>query len=448
MATNVILQWQHDRQAKIQMARSLLDGVSALGRDMNGEEEKRYNDLLAEADKLQGKIEQERRLQAHEADLAAPQRRAAKPNPENPLLDMPDSDIRQYSILRAINAMATGDWRNAQLEMEASEAMSKRYGISPQGILIPFDVMAGTKAQREQRDLTKGTNTAGGYMVATNLLADSFIDILRNRSVLLSAGATLLDGLIGDVAIPRQTSASTAYWVAENAALTESQPAFDQVAMAPKTLGGYVDISRKLIKQSSIGVENFVRTDLTRILAIEKDRAGLHGSGSGGQPTGVAGQSGVNLVALGTNGAAPTWATMVQLETEVAVDNADIDPMAYICNAKTRGKLKTTPKEAGTNDTMIWDVRDRTTPVNGYPALVTNQVASNLTKGTASGICSALFFGNWRDLIFGMWGAIDLLVDPFTGGTAGTVRVIALDDIDVAVRHPESFALSLDVLTT
>jgi hypothetical protein len=87
--------------------------------------------------------------------------------------------------------------------------------------------------------------------------------------------------------------------------------------------------------------------------------------------------------------------------------------------------------------------------VNGYPFHVTNQVSSTLTKGsgTGVGVCSAIFFGNWADLIIGMWGGLDILVDPYTGGTAGTVRVIALQDVDVAVRHAESFAAMLDALT-
>ena len=181
------------------------------------------------------------------------------------------------------------------------------------------------------------------------------------------------------------------------------------------------------------------------MLALEIDRAALHGSGSSNQPTGVAATSGIGSVAGGTNGLAPAWSHIVALETEVAIDNADIGALMYVTNAKVRGKLKTVEKASSTGQ-FVW--ADGDTPLNGYRSLTTNQVSSTLTKGTSSGVCSAIFFGNWSDLLIGMWGGLDLLVDPYTSSTTGTVRVTALQDVDVAVRHPESFAAMLDALTT
>jgi HK97 family phage major capsid protein len=214
--------------------------------------------------------------------------------------------------------------------------------------------------------------------------------------------------------------------------------------MSPKTLGAFTDFSRKLTVQSSIDVEAFIRRDLAAVLALEIDRAALHGSGSSNQPTGIAATSGIGSVAGGTNGLAPTWAHIVGLESEVAIDNADIGSLAYVTNAKVRGKLKTTEKASSTAQ-FVW--ADGATPLNGYNAVVTNQVSSALTKGSSSGVCSAIFYGNWMDLLIGMWGGLDLLVDPYTASTTGTVRVVALQDTDIAVRHPESFAAMLDALT-
>jgi hypothetical protein len=134
----------------------------------------------------------------------------------------------------------------------------------------------------------------------------------------------------------------------------------------------------------------------------------------------------------------------VKLETEIAADNADLGALAYITNTKVRGKLKETEKFTN-GGREIW--QDGATPLNGYAAYVSNQVLSNLTKGSSSGVCSAIFFGNWADLIYGNWGVMDVLVDPYTGGTSGTLRVISLVDMDVIVRHPESFCLMADALT-
>ena len=138
--------------------------------------------------------------------------------------------------------------------------------------------------------------------------------------------------------------------------------------------------------------------------------------------------------------------TAIAPEREGAVDNADRGALAYMTNPKVRCKLKTTRKFGTDNEGTVW-TDDPRTPLNGYRAFVTNQVASNLTKGTGTNL-SAIFFGNWNDLIIGQWGTLDILVDPYTGGTTGTVRVIAFQDVDVAVRHAESFAAVLDADTT
>lgn len=437
---NKILSLMHERQAKIQQARAMLDTIEGENREFTPDEEQRYTALVEAADRLSARIARAQELEQRERELAEPTRAPIKPNAKTAEIGMPATDVRQYSIVRAINALASGDWRNARLELEASQAVAKRLGFEPQGLFVPYDWLASA----EPRDLVKGTATAGGYLVDTDLQAQNFIEILRNRVVVIGAGATVLDGLVGDVAIPRQTAASTAYWVAENGAPTESQPAFDQVPMSPKTLGGYVDISRKLLLQSALSVEAFVRNDLARVLGVEIDRAALHGSGTSNQPTGVAATAGIGAVVGGANGAAPTWTHIVALETEVAVDNADVGALRYITNPNVRGKLKTTEKASGTGQ-FVWS--DGANPLNGYPASVSSQVANNLTKGTSTGVCSAIFFGNWNDLMIGMWGSLDLMVDPYSLGTTGARRVIALQDIDIAVRHPQSFSAMLDALT-
>ena len=347
-------------------------------------------------------------------------------------------EAQRFSFMRAINAMANPGDRQAQeaaaFERDCSEAYGQKLGRSAQGFYVPIEV--------QQRDLTAGTPTAGGHTVATNLLSANFIDLLRNKMALTGLGAQFMGGLSGNIAIPRQTGGATAYWVAESGAPTESQAAFDQITMSPKTVGAYSDISRKLLLQSSLDVEAFVRNDLATVLALAIDLAAINGQGAGNEPRGVLKVAGIGSVVGGANGAAPNWAHIVDLESQIAVANADVGSMGYLTNAKVRGKLKTTSKVTGQNG-FIWE-----DGLNGYNAAVSNQVPSNLTKGTASGVCSAIIFGNWADLIVGQWGTLDLLVDPYTGGTSGTVRVVALQDVDIAVRNAVSFSAMLDALTT
>ncbi len=412
-----------------------LEEYRALDPENRTEENKTQRDKdLNRAKELEIEIQAERDA----INLANRMNETINGNPPDldPNIGMEDREIRQYSLVRAIRAAANGNWSEATLEHEASNEVAKRMKKDPQGFFVPHDWL-------ERRDLVVGTPSAGGDLVEDELRAGSFIDMLRNKMVVQQAGATVLSGLVGNIFIPRQTSGATAYWVTEGNSPTESQQAVDQVELKPKTVGAFTDYSRKLLLQSSIDVENFVRTDLATVLALAIDLATLHGSGTDPEPLGIANTPGIGLVVGGANGANPNWGHIVDLETEVAQDNADIGRLSYITNAKVRGYCKQTDKGTDTGK-MLW--ADNGTPLNGYNAYVTNQVKSDLVKGTSSD-CSALFFGNWADLMVGMWGSLDILVDPYTHSTSGTVRVVALQDVDTAIRHAESFAAMVDALT-
>lgn len=363
-----------------------------------------------------------------------------------------DESVRKIAGFEIECARAAADKR-----VDASSSRAGAFTIPPDVLSSPLNVRAseaelavkmlmarmGVGGKLGQRDLNVTTATAGGNLVATELLGASFIDILVNQLSVMLMGATMLTDLQGNIAIPRATAGSTGYWVAENTSPTESQQAFDQVALTPKTTGAFVDYSRRLLLQSSIAVEAFVRMDIARTIALMIDLAALTGTGASNQPRGVLNTSGIGSVAGGTNGAAPTWDNVVDLESALANANAPVNSLGYLTNTKVRGKLKRTQKFATTNGQEIWQDGG----INGYRAGVSNQVPSNLTKGTSNGVCSAILFGNWADLLIGLWGGLDILVDPYTGSTAGTKRVVALQDIDVSVRYAVSFAAMLDALT-
>lgn len=355
-------------------------------------------------------------------------------------IGMSKREVKQYSLMRALNALSNpGDQaaqRAAAFERECSEEQAKVLGKSARGLFVPNEV--------QKRDLLVGTPTAGGNTVATDLLSGSFIDILRNAMVINRMGTRMMTGLVGQVAIPKQTGSATAYWVAENAAPTESQQSFGQVTMTPKTVGAWTDISRRLLLQSSIAVESLVQTDLATVLGLAIQQAAINGSGASNQPSGLMTLLTTPAVVGGTNGAAPTWANIVALETAISSANADVGTLGYLTNAKVRGKLKSTEKFTTSNGQPIYEAGN--TPLNGYQTAITNAVPSNITKGTGTNL-SAMLFGNWADLMIGMWGSLDLMVDPYTGSTAGTVRVVALQDVDVAVRNLESFASFVDIIT-
>jgi HK97 family phage major capsid protein/HK97 family phage prohead protease len=339
-------------------------------------------------------------------------------------LGLSEKESRSFSFLRAINFLANPTDRSAReaaaFEIEASEAAAAKLGRQSRGITIPQDVL--------RRDLNVGAATAGGNLVATELDAGSFIDLLRNASALDQAGATVLTGLTGNVAIPRQSGAATAYWVAESGSPTESQQTVDQVSLTPKTVAAYTDYSRRLMLQSSIDVENMVRNDLARVLALKIDAAGLYGTGSNSEPLGLKLTTGIGTENFAA--AIPTFAEVVALESDVATANALLGSPVYLMNAAMRGGLKTKAKDAGSG-LFVMEGNE----VNGYRGVLSNQVESG-----------DLWFGNFADLIIGYFSGLDLMVDPYTHSTSGTVRVVAMQDVDIAVRHPESFSRGNDTL--
>lgn len=363
-------------------------------------------------------------------------------------IGMSEKEVRSFSFLKAVNALLNPSDHKVQnaaaFEREVSRAAAEKSGKAERGFVIPTDVL-GAPARR---DLITGTATStakGGNLIQTDVLGSSFIDVLRNSMVLPQVGARFMSGLQGNVAMPKRTTSVTAYWPGENTAPTEGANVFGQVTMSPKTLAAYIDIGRRLAIQSSVDVEALVRDDLAQTLAIAIDEAALGGAKTNG-PTGVRGTSGIGSVSIGTNGGAPTWQSIVNLVREVEVDNALTGSAAFVTNPKVKAKLAQTLHTSSTGANFLLPAPYDS--LFGFPMVVSNQIPSNLTKGTSSGVCSAMIFGVWSNLMVGQWGGIELIVDPHSLSTTGATRIVALAELDVAVRHAESFAAVLDYTTT
>ena len=336
------------------------------------------------------------------------------------------AEVRDFSVMRAIRAMANPSDRQAQeearFEMEVSEAAQRATGRTARGVMLPTEVLRSWA----QRDVNTSDDSA---LIAEDFRGGDFIDVLRNASSVMAAGATVLNGLQGSVAIPKKSAASSAGWIAtEGAASAESEPTFGQVVMAPKVVGAHTQITRLMMQQSSLDIENLIRNDLAQGIALAIDSGALQGSGTSGQPTGIKNTSGINTPTAFAN-PNPTFAEVVSLETAVAEDNALLGNLAYILPASMYGALKTALKDAGSGQFVVGPDGQ----INGYNAIVSNQV----TAGD-------LFFGNFSDALIGLYGGLDIVVDPYSNSTSGTVNVTALQTVDIAVRNAVSFALGND----
>jgi HK97 family phage major capsid protein len=340
-----------------------------------------------------------------------------------------------YSLTRAIRQASAG--RLEGLEREISDEIQMRSGKAPTGFYIPHSLLGETRAM----SVSGTSGTVGGDYVGT--VNRGFIDALRPLLKIAMAGAEILDGLTSNISIPRQAAASTASWKAETAALDESTPVIDQMELTPRRVGSYTILSKQLLIQASNDVERLVRNDLLAACATALDVAAINGAG-GTAPTGILATSGIGAVVGGTNGAAPDWADIIALISSIETVDALAGRPAFLINPATAAKLRATAKVASTDSRMILEGND----LLGYPVHISSNVPSNLTKGSASGICSAIIFGNFNDVVLASFGeGIDLIVDPFTNATSGQTRVIANSYVDVGVRRPASFAAMKDALT-
>ena len=349
-------------------------------------------------------------------------------------IGLTDEEAGNFSFMRAIRALVDpGNQRlqeEAAFEREASDAAAQQMGRDAQGIMVPTEVL--TRALSSST--AGGTGETGGYAIANPLLAQSFVEMLRNRSVLMGM-ATPLGGLIGNPDIPTQEGGAQGYWIGEDDDAPEGTQVLGQRQLSPKTVAAFSELTRRFLKQTSIDGEALVRRDLASALALTIDKAGFYGSGVGNEPLGIKNTNGVNVIDFGGAGsgggvALPTWKEVIAMETEISADNADVNSMAYALNARMRGHFKSTEKFAGTSGQPIWEGGNT---VNGYRPEVTNQIATG-----------DLFFGNFADLVIGMWGGLDITVDPYTHSRKGRLRIVTMQDVDFVIRQAASFCYGSD----
>lgn len=423
------------RARKIAEMRTLTEAPEGNGGDLSDEQAKRFDTLKGEVTNLEKRVERQALIDAADRRAADTTTLSGSGNEQF------DVECRQFSLRSAIAAQVPDIAGSVDTgrEREISAELQRRSGRKTQGIAVPMEVF-------EQRVITTAAPAGGpgGNIIATDHLGAQFIDTLRANLVTGRLGARVLNDLQGDVNVPRLKSSAAAGWFAENAAIGTSDAEIDQVALTPKHVGARTEFSRNMLLQSSPDIEQLIRADFAAILAEAVDRAAINGGGSN-EPDGILQTTGIGDVAIGTNGGPITWSKAIDLIAEVEIDNAM--GTAMLTNPKVVKSGRKTLKESGDAGAgYVIDMPDR---LAGYPLASTNLVPSDLDKGTSTGVCSALIFGNFGDLILGYWSSFDLLVNPYesTAYSKGNVQVRGIITMDVAVRHPESFAAIKDLTT-
>ncbi len=346
-------------------------------------------------------------------------------------------ESRNFSIVKAVQGLMNG--RMSGRELEIQQELTRRNGKSSQGVFVPNESW-------KTRDYVKGTASAGGNLVATMQMPDSFVDVLRSKSVALELGATVLPGLIGDVSIPTRTAGATAYFVAESGSITESTGTFGTITMSPKEMAAFSKFSHLMKLQATPAIEDLIRNDFISTLATKLDQVALNGGGSN-EPDGILQTTGIGSVAIGTNGGAITLDKVLDLKQTVAVDNADVASCAFVTNTSVENALSKLKDSNSAYHLSPYAGAVGSQQIANRSFMVSNNVPSNLTKGSSSGVCSAMIYGNFSDLLVGLFGESEILVDPYTLSQTGVTSVRIIQALDVKVRHAESFGAIQDITT-
>lgn len=368
-------------------------------------------------------------------DLLKIMEERGKANPQSDAkLGLTQKETQQYSLFNAIRAVADKSWQNAGFELECSRAIAQKLGKvpDPHKFYVPFEVQGRGLPGRGlpgRRDLTVASASGGGYLVETANM--SFVELMRNRSVVYTLGAQRLAGLTGSVTVPKQTGAATAVWLANEASTaTESAQTFGQMALSPKTVGAYTEISRQLMLQSSPDAEGIVASDLATVCALAIDVGALRGAGSSGEPQGIVGTAGVGSV----SGSSLAAAGILEFQSDVAAGNLLSDSFGYVTTPAVAALLMARPELPSTGTTRLWQGSMLNGSLFGMRAIVSNQMSS-----------ATMLAGDFSKVVIAEWGVLEVEVNPYANFQAGIIGVRAMVSIDVGVRYGGAFSYASSI---
>ena len=438
---------KEERAARFKELDAMVELMTKEARAFKAEEQTKYDGLKGDVESINQRLAVLEEKEKRDAATAVPMYNTGETRKE--VSEKEQRDFDSYSFLKICRQAANRkplDGFEAEMNQEAEKEV-RSAGATPSGAgyAIPLLVLRNSKIQKRDNTATGGSpaGVEGGYTVQTEL--KSYIEALQETSRVTLLGAEFITGAVGNIDMPRENAVYSAGWKnGENATTAEKNPTFTKVSLTPKRLGGYIDVSNQLLAQSAVGFENRIRRQIMIGQALGIDAGAINGAGSSGEPTGILQTSGIGSVVGGTDGAAPDRDDLIDLWKEVAVDKALLGSLAYLSNPQVFAKLAKTKTDSGSGIFVL----DKNKDFMGYNFGVSTNVPSTLDKGTATGVCSAIIFGNWNDLMITQWGGMEILVDPYTQALTGLTRMVVNTFTDLAVLRPASFAAMKDALTS
>jgi len=371
-------------------------------------------------------------------------------------LDMSPKEVKGLSISRAINAMVEvrdgnlngWDKFNAGAEQEAiaeaTERAGKIKGLKLRGSPLPLDFFKNPDVMRHSSVLkaayknhikdfgekfgiraTDGlTTTDMTNIIATEVWAQEFIDVLRNLGVAGPWGVRMISGAQGNVSVPKKTSTGTFSWVAERGTGSATDFVIGQLTAQPNSGWASMTYGRQANTQSIPALDALVIDDILNNVITGRDLALLHGTGSSNQPTGITAASGIGDVV----GASLDWEAIVEFWTDVKTNNVNSDSLRFVMNALTAGLTMSRPVVSGQTQ-MLWD---RIGQLSGAPIISQQAEANNL------------IYGDGSEAWMIDWGLIDLQINPYLD-TTGDVTITVFTLMDVLISRVTAFSVANDV---
>lgn len=331
----------------------------------------------------------------------------------------------KFSFSRMFYGVATGDWSQSPLEHEVS-------------------VQAREKAQKA---MATSPDTAGGFLIPTEVLLDQVIPLLYSSSVAMTLGARDLGGLRAiPTTIPRVSGGTTAYWVGEGSTITASDMTLANISLSPKILATLTAFSDLLGSVGVPSIDQMIREDMAMQAALKLDLAALKGTGSGGEPTGILNTTGIGTSAVTTSFGGDTYDELLAMRSTVRGNNALTGSLGWVfANADFLALEQTSDKtlsvqSVDTGVTNVQPLQRRTLlETRGNDDYVLGARAMVSTQLTSGGTPMEVIFGNWQDLVVASWGGMRVDTTNAVGFTTGQNHIRTMQYVDIGVRHAASF---------
>ncbi len=403
---------RQERAELIGKADALLNLAKEESRDFSADEQTSYDGMMNNIDKLAKDIEVVERQEILNAEIASNVTSTPSVEPK---------EVREYSFFKAIQGSMNNNLSGVEKEMhEEAQNEARSAGRTINGLGIPSFML-------EQRaDVTQ----TGSGIAPTNVLA--YADAMREASVFDKVGANILSGLSANTTIP-VTGASSVEWEGEVDAAADGGAQFGKVELNPVRLAAYVNISKQLLMQNGNAAEAAIIRDLGRAVGQKMDAAIFTTAGVTGAPDSLGELASTTFTEAAYSANASIMADFVSAEQALAEAGGLEGNLSYVASPALMAELKRSAQVASVSAGVQGSL------INGYPAYFTN----GCTK--VAGTSADFYFGDFSKLYIGMFGGLDIMVDPYSVAVNGQTRLVLNQYMDWGVSNGAGFVKATSV---